>query len=81
MKFDSQVFAGNLRALRARRNISQNEAARLIGINPTTLSSYESSACGPSLENACKIAEFYGVSVSFLVTDIVGCTPNDFWEG
>lgn len=81
MKFDSQVFAGNLRALRARRNISQNEAARLIGINPTTLGSYESSACGPSLENACKIAEFYGVSVSFLVTDMVGCTPNDLWEG
>lgn len=81
MKFDSHIFAGNLRALRARRNISQNEAARLIGINPTTLSSYESSACGPSLENACKIAEFYGVSVTFLVTDMVGCTPNDFLEG
>lgn len=81
MKFDSQIFAGNLRALRARRNISQNEAARLIGINPTTLSSYESSACGPSLENACKIAEFYGVSVTFLVTDMVDCTPNDFREG
>lgn len=81
MKFDSQVFAGNLRALRARRNISQNEAARLIGINPATLSSYESSACVPSIENTCKIAEFYGVSVSFLVTDMVGCTPNDFLEG
>ena len=81
MKFDSQIFAGNLRALRARRNISQNEAARLIGINPTTLSSYGSSACGPSLENACKIAEFYGVSVTFLVTDMVDCTPNDFREG
>ena len=81
MKFDSQIFGGNLRALRARRNISQSEAARLIGINPTTLSSYESSACGPSLENACKIAEFYGVSVTFLVTDVVGRAAEDLREG
>ena len=70
MLFDKQVFAANLRAERARRDISQSELAERSGINLATISQYEDGAFVPGGDKLCQLASALGV------------TPNDLmgWQ-
>ena len=70
MRFDRYVFAANLRAARARRDISQGELAKRTGLNLTTISQYEDGAFVPGADKIIALAEALGV------------TPNDLmgWE-
>ena len=65
MLFDKSVFAANLRAERARRDMSQSELADAAGINLATVSHYEDGSYVPGGDKLC------------LLAGALGCTPND----
>ena len=61
----AERIAGGLRAERNRAKLSQKEVADAIGANPSTVSAWENRA-GISLEDACKLADLYGISTDKL---------------
>lgn len=65
MSFDKDAFAANLRAARARRDISQAELASATGLNITTISQYEDGTFVPGADKVVALAE------------ALGMTPND----
>lgn len=67
MIFDRELLAGNLRANRARLNISQRELAEKSKITQQTIANYERGLTIPSIENACKLADVFGVSLESLL--------------
>lgn len=61
----SEVIAAELRAHRARKGESQREVADAIGVNESTLSAWENRG-GIGLDDAWKLANYYGVSIDAL---------------
>lgn len=59
------TIATELRGWRAKKNVSQRELAESIEANPSTVSAWENRA-GISLEDAWKVADYYGVSLDDL---------------
>lgn len=57
MTFDVEQFAANLRAERARRDLTQGELAEAAGITRTGLCLIEQANRTPKLSTACKLAE------------------------
>ena len=60
-------FAVNLKLTREKNKISIKELAEAIGVKPYTISDYESSRSEPSIANLIKIANYFNVSIDFLV--------------
>lgn len=60
----SRISAG-LRSRRAEKNLNQRDLAEEIGCNPATVGAWERRA-GISLEDAWKLADFYGISLDEL---------------
>ena len=59
----------NLKELRNKKGLSIRALAELIGISRNTLSSYERYDIVPTVLNAVKICEFFGVPVEYLVSE------------
>lgn len=66
MKFDNEVIAGNLRGLRAKARMSQQEVAEAIGVDGGTITNYENGRSVPSFEKAWMLASLFGVSLDAL---------------
>lgn len=64
-RFSKDVFAANLRAERARSDLSQEELATRSGISTAAVLSYESGTYIPGADKVCALAE------------VLGVTPND----
>lgn len=66
--FDVQEMAARLRELRARKNVTQQEVAQETGISQSNISYFEQgkTAGGPDYETAWILADYYGVSLSYL---------------
>ena len=64
--FSREVMAENLRALRARRRLSQREVARAIGVSEASIVNYENATSAPNYEVAWNLAALYGVSLDSL---------------
>ena len=60
MKFDQEVLAGNIRGLRHKARMSQQEVADALGVDANTVSNYESG------RTAWMIASLFGVSLDAL---------------
>lgn len=60
-----------IRELRLERNMTQMELALELEIGNTTLQQYESGLHEPNFETLIKIADFFGVTVDYLI----GRTP------
>lgn len=56
-----------LKELRKRKNLSQNDVAKFLGIKQATYSGYESEKFEPKIETLCKLADFYNVSLDYLI--------------
>lgn len=65
MASKAEVIAGELRAHRAKKNVTQREVAEAVGANPSTVGMWEQRA-GVSLEDAWRLADYYGVSLDEL---------------
>lgn len=66
MKFDNEILAGNIRGLRYKARMSQQEVAEAIGVDTNTLANYENGRTVPSFEKAWMIASLFGVSLDAL---------------
>ena len=56
-----------LRAIRINKNLTQNEAAKGIGISVETLANYEKGITSPDIINLKKIEKFYGVNYNYII--------------
>lgn len=61
MGYSKDVVAANLRALRAKKRMTQAEVAEAIGVNANTIGNYENGDSSMSYEAAWKLADLYGV--------------------
>lgn len=66
MQFNDE-FAGNLRAARARADLSQGEVAEKVGVIIGTLQKYESGDMTPGADKLPAIAEVLGVTPNTLL--------------
>ena len=62
-----ELFCKRIIELRKQCGKTQSEAAEEIGISNTALNNYESGARKPKYEKVKKIADYYGVSVDYLL--------------
>ena len=67
MQYDPKRVAGELRAIRARKRVSQEEPATAAGISVPTLIRCEADQGGFQLETAWKLADYYDVTLDELV--------------
>lgn len=61
------AFSSRLKALRKKRNINQAVLAKMLGYGYTAIANYESGRNEPSLGDLCRIADFFDVSVDYLL--------------
>ncbi|GHU59292.1 hypothetical protein AGMMS49975_26730 [Clostridia bacterium] len=57
----------NIKVLRAERNISQQELANQVHVHQTAVSQWESGKTNPDTQQAIVLANFFDVSVDFLL--------------
>ena len=57
----------NIRNLRIDRGYTQREIAKILGVNQNTYSQYEIGVLNYSVESLEKLADFYSVSVDYLL--------------
>lgn len=60
-------FTTKLKKARANTGFSQREVSRETGIGQVTIANYETGRTEPDLENLGILADFYGVSVDWLL--------------
>jgi transcriptional regulator with XRE-family HTH domain len=63
---DRKAFSNRLAALRAERDMTQEQLADASGVALNSIARYESQANGPSLDVACKLATALGCSIDVL---------------
>lgn len=61
------IFAERLKELRIQNRLTQREISQILNVKQQSYSRYELGTGQPSLETLCKIAEFYNVSVDYLL--------------
>ncbi len=57
----------NLRTLRENANLTQRDFAKILDISKTTLCYYEQGKISPSVEMLVKIADYFDVSIDYLI--------------
>lgn len=60
-------FADRLRGLRAEANLTQTELAQILGVSRGAVSGWESEAGSPDPKTLAQIADFFHISVDYLV--------------
>lgn len=61
------MLAENLKSLRKERKLSQQKIADILGIPQRRYSNYETGTSEPNVEMLIKIADYYKVSVDYLI--------------
>ncbi len=71
----------NLKKIRLLNNISQQQLAGVIGVTQQSVNKYENHSVEPDIEVIIKIADYFSVSIDYLVgrTDIKNI-PENFTE-
>jgi transcriptional regulator with XRE-family HTH domain len=79
-------FASTLRDLMEEKGTTQKELAAFVGIRPQSLAQYTSGETQPNGDKLLKIAEYFGVTVDYLLTgtvienipvyEMLGFSPN-----
>jgi transcriptional regulator with XRE-family HTH domain len=65
------MLGDNLKTLRKEKKLSQTEISKIIGIAQTTYAGYENNKHEPDLRTLKKIADYYRVSVDYLIGRII----------
>lgn len=63
----SSIFSERLKQLRKQRNITQKQLGELLGITERGYQNYEIGKSTPNYETLVAIADFYNISVDFLM--------------
>ncbi len=65
--FDKNVFAARVKEQRSKKDVSQTVVAQLLGVTKTQISDIENAKTSTSLEKAVALADFFNVSLDYLV--------------
>lgn len=60
-------FHNILKQLRKSRNLSQEDVAKVLNTTVSTISRYETGEREPNLESLCMLADFFNVSLDYLL--------------
>ena len=60
-------FGTRMSQLRERKNLTQKQAAHLIGVSRTMILEYEAGSKMPKVETLKRIAEIYGTSADYIL--------------
>ena len=60
-------FAERMRELRCKHGMTQNAVGKIIGIRQDAISTYERGLNYPEVRNLIILAEYFGVSIDYLV--------------
>lgn len=63
----SEAFASKLKKARSKTGFTQREVAKELQISKSTIASYETGRTQPDIEMLGVLADFYGVSVDWLL--------------
>ncbi len=66
----------NIRALREDRDLKQRELAEILGVSQNTYSQYETGVIAYTDQVLIKLADFYGVSIDYLMDRTECPEPN-----
>lgn len=61
------IFGNRLKSLRTAHNIPQWKLAQILEIDRTTVTNYETGKRMPDVVLLCKIADYFNVSVDYLL--------------
>ncbi|MFS7403630.1 helix-turn-helix domain-containing protein [Carnobacterium maltaromaticum] len=73
-------FGQKLNYLREKQGLTQNELARILFIQQTTVSSYEKDKISPSAETIVKAADYFNVTADYLLGIKSNKTPSKIEE-
>lgn len=62
-----ETFSKNLKFLREDKGLNQSELAKKIGLRQSHISSWELNTSDPSLYNISLIADYFNVSIDYLI--------------
>lgn len=65
----------NLRSIRENRDLKQKDIAKILNVSQNTYSQYETGAISLTAEVLIQLADYYGVSVDYLL-DRANQTPR-----
>ena len=65
--YEGRKMRGNMRAERARKNLTASEVAEAIGVHVNTLLKWEKDEAEPMGENLLSLAKLYGCSPEYLL--------------
>ena len=61
-------FTENLKNLRQSKNLTQNQLAKILGVDQRTISTWEKGVCEPSFEMLLKLCELFDEDFNGLLT-------------
>lgn len=62
-----EIFQIKLREARKKREFTQEEVAKELGIPRTNITNYETGRTEPDIETLCKLIELYNISADWLL--------------
>jgi len=65
--FDKNIFAARILALRTTKGVPQTTLATLLGVTRTQISDLENARTTTSIERLVQLADFFDVSLDYLV--------------
>lgn len=66
---DIKHIGKNIAKLRAARGLTQGELGTKIGLTPSAISNIENATSYPSIDTLIRFANYFGVTMDFLLTD------------
>lgn len=66
-KSRSEAFAKRLKILMIERDKSSEDIAQVLGLTKKSVSDYMSTNHSPTVEIVCRLADYFGVTVDFLL--------------
>lgn len=69
-------FGQNLQKLRTNKSMTQDDLGKLLNVSQSTIAYYESGKKQPSLETLIVIANYFHVSVDYLLDRVDSLNPN-----
>lgn len=74
----------NIKQLREQKGVTQTELAKQMGVVRSTICQYEKGVHEPDLETLIKLADYFGVSVDYLLgrqpADVIERPPYDITD-
>lgn len=75
-RVNREILANNIKCLRKRLGVSQEDLANRLGLNRGNIASYEKGTAEPKICNLARISQLFGVSIGDLISRDMMCDNN-----